>query len=67
MKNPTNGDSIELKIMNFIEANNKIQAVEANRTVMDMSVIEQLKGKEIPYISLKVMSKSANKGIENDK
>ena len=61
-ENPTNGDSIMLKIMNFIEANNKIQAIDANKAVLNMAVRDQLRKKEVPFISIKV--KEARRGIE---
>lgn len=61
-ENPTNGDSIMLKIMNFIEANNKIQAIDANKAVLNMAVRDQLRKKEVPFISIKV--KEVRRGIE---
>lgn len=67
MKNPTNGDSIELKIMNFIEANKKIQAVEAVRAALDMKVRDQLLNGEAPCIKIKVNDTVRDNNIENVK
>lgn len=61
-ENPTNGDSIMLKIMNFIEANNKIQTIDANKAILNIAVRDQLRKKEVPFISIKV--KEARRGIE---
>lgn len=60
MGNPTSGDSIKLRVINFTEANEKINAFQSMEAILHMGVRDQLRDKKTPHIAIPVKSRETN-------
>ena len=62
MGNPTNGDLVKLRVINFTEANEKINAFQSMEAILNMEVREQLRdGGKYLSIPVKTSEKSQSR------